>query len=698
MKHIYRFFVGIFILCMVLSVSFTVSAEIPYESYTYWTDVGSSNKSVYNRPMYYVNKTLSAADIGISEFTKINSICTDDSNRVYILDGSSRIVILDSNFNLIGEIGLIGGTESYNDASSIYVYKDAIYICDTKGKRILQSTLKGELIDCIYLPESSLIPEEFTFNPSGMVIDEYGYMYVLSEGSYYGALLYDPNKNFLGFYGANTVNASLSSVLANIKNRLFPNNEKNANTAQRLPYTFVDIEIDDKGFVYTCNGYTNLSDRKGQIRKLSPGTGSNILGSSAVNFVDEETNTSYKSGIMAKQNLIDIEIDSNDFIYALESVHGKVFIYDSDCNILSVFGTGMGSGTQSGSFVLPTGLTLINDGEKIAVTDCETNLITLFEINDFGKEVKRLISLTKKGDYEETKDGWNKILTLDSNFQPAYAGLARAYLDEGDYKNALNCAKLGYDRDTYSVAFEYQRQMFVDRYFIPLFLGLVLIVVGIIAWLVISTKRKTVLIKNQELRLMLTSPIHPSNNFTDIKEKHLGSVGLAVLLVVLYYVSTVLQTLSGGFLFTLYDPMSFNSLFVLARTVGLVLLWVVSNWLICTLMGGNGKFREIIIVTCYSLIPLIVEKFIRLVLTNVLVPNEAEFLAILDVIAMLYFILMMIVGLLKIHDFSMSRLVGTSVLSILGIAAIVFLVIMLIILLQQFWGFIVTVATELLSL
>ena len=58
----------------------------------------------------------------------------------------------------------------------------------------------------------------------------------------------------------------------------------------------------------------------------------------------------------------------------------------------------------------------------------------------------------------------------------------------------------------------------------------------------------------------------------------------------------------------------------------------------------------------------------------------------------------MIMGLLKIHDISMLRLIGTSVLSLGGVAAIVFLIITIVILIQQFGGFIATVATEILTL
>ncbi len=687
------------VIILILFTGITVSAEVPFESYTYWSDVSDGEKAVYNRPMYNTSKTFSAADIGVNEFEKINYVCTDTNNNIYILDSASRIVVLNNQFEVINEIGLIGGTEAYQNSSSIFIASDnTIYICDTKGNRVLHTSQNGELIEVIGLPDSPLIPTDFSFNPSRVILDDYGYLYVLSEGSYYGALLYDLDKTFLGFYGANTVSSSVSGVLTNIKNHLFPNNEKKANTAQKLPYSFVDIEIDNQGFIYTCNGYTSASERKGQIRKLSPGAGSNILGSQDINFVDYSVNSQYKNGAFSRQNILDIEVDSNGYIYGLESVFGKVFLYDTDCNILTVFGGGMGSGTQSGNFVLANSFTLLNDGETVIVSDYETNLITVFEITDFGRIVKELINITKKGEYDKAKNGWNEILKQDSNFQLAYSGLARVYLNEENYDLALKYAREGYDRDTYAVAFEYVRKDFIDKNFAWIFGGVVLLLGVVIAWIVISTKKNIVLIKNRELRLMLNTSIHPNNVFTDIKEKHYGSVLLSVMLVALYYVATVLQSLSGGFLFTLYDPTTFNSLFVLARSAGLVILWVIANWLVCTISGGKGKLKEIIVVTCYSLMPLIVEKFIRLILTNVLVPNEAGFLGILDAIAVIYFVILLVIGLLKIHDFSLSGLIGTSALSLVGIAAIVFLLIMFIVLVQQLWGFILTVATEVISL
>lgn len=117
--------------------------------------------------------------------------------------------------------------------------------------------------------------------------------------------------------------------------------------------------------------------------------------------------------------------------------------------------------------------------------------------------------------------------------------------------------------------------------------------------------------------------------------------------------------------------------------------------MVCTLLGGKGKIREIAVVTCYSLIPMIIEMALRLLLTNVLLPTEGEFLGIFETVAMLYTLLILIIGMIKIHDFSMSRFIGTGILSVAGIAAVVFLAVMVGMLLQQLAGFIGTVFMEL---
>lgn len=695
-KALSRIFVVILALCLVFGTMSAVSAAAPTDSYNHWTGVTNRGKAVYSKSMYDVQQLIDPTDLGIERFTEIVAMCKDTDNNIYILDKSSRIVILDDNYNLVKEIGLINGTISYNNSRGIYWNNGMIYICNTDGANIYLINSDGELIDTVTLPESDIIPDDFIYKPTKVVCDSNGYMYVVSDGSYYGALLYSPDREFLGFYGANTVNATVATVLTNIMNRLFPNVEKHENSEKKVPYSFVDISVDKDDFIYTANGYTKPDSdvRKSTIRRLSPGTGENLFSPSEVFgdvkliFVDD----------LYKQDFCDIEIDNYGYIYALDSRYDKVFVYDDYARLVTVFGGGMGKGQQQGTFIGSTAMIIKNDGESVLVADSTTGYITVFKINAYGANVKELNYLTIEGEYDKVKDGWLDVIAEDANCQLAYSGLANAYLEEEDYETSIYYAKLGYDRGTYAVAYEYVRKDFISEHFTLIFVILVVLVIGIIALMFVTNKKKIVFIKNKSLNLMFSAALHPSNTFTDIKEKHLGSLPLCLLLMVLYYVVTVMETISGGFLFTYYDPASFNSIIVLIRSVGLVVLWIVANWLVSTLLGGKGKMKEIIIVTCYSLQPLIAEGIIYIILSNVLLPDEASFLQILSIIATIYFCIMLVNGMLKIHDYSMGKFLWTTLLTVIGMAIIVFLLIMLIILIQQFGAFLATLVTEVLTI
>ena len=682
----------------VLGVSAVSSNQVPYESYTYWEDISEERKAVYNRPLYDTAFVIDALSLGIDSFTTINDVYSDDSN-IYILDNSSRIVVLDNNYKLVKEIKQIktkGENFDYSGAQSLYVHTDGtIFISDTENQRVLRVNSNGTLKDVYVLPKSSLIPEDFVYKPLKAVMDSHGYLYVLSDGSYYGALLYAPDKSFTGFYGANNVTTGIATALQNIIKRIFSNNAKQSASVRTLPFSFVDIVIDNNDFIYTATGKTETYDRTGQIKKLNPGTGNNIMKSEDTNFTDDSFNTTFNNGTQIEQDIVGLEVTDNGYVFCVESQFGRVYMYDKSCRMLTAFGGGLGQGEQQGTFVAASAIAL--NGTDVIVSDKLKNTVTVFKPTDFGTKVMGLVDITLEGKYLEARKGWQEVLSLDRNFQPAYSGLARASLAEGKYKEAMDLAKDGYDRDTYELAFEFYRKGLLEKYFWVMFLSVIVLVAAVIAAVVVIKKKQLVLVKNKELKLMFRTLVHPVLAFDDIKEKKQGSVLLSVIIIVLFYVTAVIQVLCGGFMFTQYDPSTFNSIWVLVRSAGLVILWIISNWMICTLCQGKGTMREICIVTSYSLIPIIIERVARLVFTNVLLPSEAMFLTGFDAIAIGYTALLLIIGLIRIHDFSMSRLVGTSFLSVVWLAVLVFLMILVGMLVQQIGGFAVTVFLEIIS-
>lgn len=696
-----------FLLLLILSFSvLTASAstalsspELSFESYTYWQDyAGQDKKPVYCKPMYEADFAIDYKYLGADELIQINDICTDKKGNVYILDGGAGIIyILDKNYNLVNKIEVVksaDGEEYYFDnAVGIFVCDDgSVLIANTDYETVLATDVNGNYLYELVLPESNIIPEDFAYRPIKVAVDGRGYIYVLSQGSFYGALLYSPDNEFLGFFGANNVASTIGESIKSLFTELFMTNEKKALSDSKLPYQFVDLSIDCENFVYTVTGVTDSSSievQKGQVKRFNPG-GVSVFGTDDFNYAD--ATVSKVLNVTKAQDLMGIAVDQDNFVYVVDSTYGRIYVYDRENQLLCVFGGGIGRGNSLGTFSLPSAIAL--NGDDVLISDRELNRVTVFKITEYGKLVKKADDTVITGHYDKCKQDWLKIISLDKNSQVAYKSLAKIYLAEENYDLALEYAKTGYDKQTYSLALKSVRREFLTRYFPVIFIAIIIVLIAIIVAVHKTSKREEKVIKNIKLSTMLNCLIHPFDSFENVKYKNQGSVVLSFILIILFYCTTVLKTTAGGFLFTDYDPSEYNAFLSLIQTFGFVFLWTVANWAVCTLFGGIGKLKEIFIVISYALMPLILYNLLFLGLSHFFVANEVGFLTVFNVVCILYSGILITVGSIKIHDFSFGRFLGTALLSLFGMIVVVFLIFITATLVQQLGGFIVTIASE----
>jgi hypothetical protein len=265
----------------------------------------------------------------------------------------------------------------------------------------------------------------------------------------------------------------------------------------------------------------------------------------------------------------------------------------------------------------------------------------------------------------------------------------------GDYDKAIEYSKLGADRETYANSFVKLRTAFLEKYFTIGILIMALVVAVALLFLHLKKKKCIVLLKNEKAKNMLSSVFHPFESFRLVKEKNMGSPILATVLLALFYVVTAVSDVASGYAFNRFDASSYNSFFVLLRTVALVLLFVISNWLVCVLMGGIGKLKEIYIVTCYSLIPTIVATATGILLSHVLSPDEFVFVTIFQTICTAYTFIILAVGIMKVHDYEFGKFLGTTAVTVIAMLIIVFLIFLVFMLAQQVYGWMGTIFTEL---
>ena len=334
------------------------------------------------------------------------------------------------------------------------------------------------------------------------------------------------------------------------------------------------------------------------------------------------------------------------------------------------------------------------NGTDVLVADSVDNSVTVFKRTEYGEKVFSAQLLSLRSDYESAEPIWREVYGKDEFNRLALTGLAKASYDKGDYRAAMSFAERAGDKNTYSLALKEVRNSFVTKNWTWIFLLSVAVISGLTVLIVYSVKHRVVLIKNEKLRTAVCAGIHPFEAFKDIKYKGKGSVILAAVFTLLYFAATVLAATNSNFRYTSFDADTFNSVLVLVKTVGLVLLWTVSNWAVCILMGGLGRFKEEFIVTAYSTLPVTVYRLISLPLSFMLTSESSTLLSGLNSVAVVLCGIILLVGLMIIHDYTLPRVLSTGAISILFMILIVFVLFMIGILLSQFWGFGVSVFME----
>ena len=273
-------------------------------------------------------------------------------------------------------------------------------------------------------------------------------------------------------------------------------------------------------------------------------------------------------------------------------------------------------------------------------------------------------------------------------------GLAKAALEEGDYSKAMELSRQAFDRVTYSKAFEQVRDQFIYDNFWWILLLCVGVIGAVAAFMVISRRRMITFVKDKKLNLALSTLAHPIASFNEMKQTNMYSVPVAVVYMVLFFVTSVLKTMYGGFMYGEADLSQYNALLELIGTVGLVLLWTAANWLCCSLFQGRGDMKEIFCVSCYALMPVILFNVVYLLLSNFMIPSANSSLGVISTICYGLTVVHLLLGITIVHDFSFFKSMAMAALILLGMFVIAFVIFVMLSLSQNLLNFVVQVFNE----
>ncbi|MCL2720873.1 MAG: YIP1 family protein [Treponema sp.] len=166
---------------------------------------------------------------------------------------------------------------------------------------------------------------------------------------------------------------------------------------------------------------------------------------------------------------------------------------------------------------------------------------------------------------------------------------------------------------------------------------------------------------------------HPFDGFWDLTNEKRGSLAAAHIFVFASVLIEILRVTLTSFMFVRINMENFNALIVLLRILLPILLWVVANWGLTTLMDGKGKMVDIYMAVAYALVPSIIINTIMIILSQIVTFDEGAIYWFLSVFSVIWTGVLILVGMMMIHDYSMGKAILSSLLTIIGMGIMVFI-------------------------
>lgn len=446
-----------------------VQARLPYHSYTYdyWGDV------VYSPPAYLPNRLITGENLGIGVLRNPTDMFVAEDGTIYILDaGNSRIVVTNDDWELIRVIDGFekdGQPDLFNNPNGFFVTGEGhIYVADTGNGRVIELDPQGNFLREIGPPQSDIISDDFVYRPTKLVVDRAGRIYIVARHVNQGLIELSPDGVFRSYMGASRVSPDPLDYFW----KMIATQEQRERMVLFVPTEYNNLCIDEEGFIYVTTSALNEwdiqraidsrseDDRYAPVRRLNL-MGDDILRRQGYFPPAGDIIIARRGSVRGPSMLVDVAVDDENRIYSvLDRRRGRIFTYDSEGNLLYVFGA---IGERFGNFRNPVALDY--HGEKVFVLDYETGAVTEFSVTSYGRLIREAVHLHFIGKYNEAAAKWEEILQQNANYEMAYVGIGRALLRQGKYEEALKNFKLGNHRKYYSRAFYYHRREVIGRNF-----------------------------------------------------------------------------------------------------------------------------------------------------------------------------------------------------------------------------------------
>ncbi len=407
-------------------------------------------------------------------------------NSIYVIDtGNNRIVevaVDGDTLTMVREITEVkGDLEVLTLASPKDVYVDTngdIYIADSGNYRILHLNKDLEVVKEVLKPDSPLLDEGNPFEPTKLVVDRAGRMFVLAKGINKGVMQFEADGNFIGFIGASEVAFDMGEYIK----KLFSTKAQREQMVDFVPTEYNNLYIDQKAFIYCTTDVFDEADLDAgtakPIRKLNS-LGGDILIRNGEFLPIGDVDWDNFGGMNGPSRIVDITAMEDETYYVVDRIRGRIFAYDEQGHLLYAFG---GPGNKLGYFMYP--ISIVHIGTDLFVLDTTTGGITRFARTEFGNLIHSALDEYTVGHYDESAAYWEQVLAMNGNYELAYIGIGRSLLRQEKYEEAMEYFEVMRDVENYSRAWKYYRKDWIENN-----LGYVLVVLVVLGLIPVVVKK-----------------------------------------------------------------------------------------------------------------------------------------------------------------------------------------------------------------
>ena len=610
-----------------------------------------------NKELVIVDTTSGTLKSRVSEFTYVGPTFIDGSTNETVTSGSTLKINRPE-----GLYYRAFKTEMYG-----IDFGEFLFLCDSNASRVYVINVNNLNVVHVFTKPSSVLFSDRSFEPQKIAVDNGGNLYIIGGGINEGIMQLSIEGEFLGYFATNKVNLSVQERLQDT----FYTEEQKAQLPAKNPPVFTNIFADEEGLVFTT---TQSKVSYPYIQKH--------------NTAGENQFTKYR--LVADGSLIDITTDKNGIVYALSKGTGKIYVYTQQGEFIYSFAGGGDINTPdiSGIFNQATSI-IVDDNLNVWVLDKATGIVQTFSPTEYASTIYSALNAYLRSDYTESINLWETVLELNQMSNLAHNNIGLNYLYNQEYELAMYHLKISNNKTDYSSAYWEVRNIWLQANLTWIISTLLIVVV---AYQVIKRLNKKyhfldpvslfiTRVKNipiiKEVFDVFHIARHPEVGFYDLKTGKKGSLRGAYLLLGTLFIVYLFYITSKGFIYQYTELADIDFLSVVIGFFSIIFVFVLSNYLVVSIMDGMGGFKEIFKLVMYSIAPLLIGFVIIILFSHVMTESEAFFLKLTLYVSVIYSVILMFMGMMEMQGYTFRQLLASILLTI--VLMLVFILVLLII-------------------